>query len=103
MIFLKEIVSSLPQTMQDPQTSDVEHGTGPTKNVSLALITGLLMPTKTVFLFLTNVLLMMNLALALHASRVMTLLMENVFSLPQTMLKLLTLVVPHGIGIIKSA
>ena len=51
--------------------------------------------------FLTNVKLGIRMVLALNATRVMTLLMENVFSLSLTTLNLPTLDVLPGTGIIK--
>ena len=53
-------------------TSDVEPGTGKTKSAFSAQRTGLSIPIKSAFLFLTNAALTMPLVPALLASRVTT-------------------------------
>ena len=58
-ISLMELANSLPSTLPSLLTQDVLIGTGTTKSAWLAPKTGSSMPIKSVFLFQTNVLLMM--------------------------------------------
>lgn len=64
--------------------SDAEHGTGIIRYALLALRTGLLMLTKSAFLSLISVKVMMKLDIVPFAIKVMILKKDNAFSQPQT-------------------
>ncbi len=103
MTLRKVPVSSLTSTMPSPPIQDAEHGIGTTKSAFPALKDGFSMLTRSVSQCLTTVPLMTIKETALPASRDMTLRKVPVSSLTSTMLRPLTLVVPLGTGIIKSA
>ncbi len=69
------------RTMSSLQISDAEPGIGTTKSAFPAPTDGSSMTIKSVLQFLINVPLMMPQELVLLATKVMTLRMENVFSL----------------------
>lgn len=99
MIMLKENVFTPQKTPLDPQILAVLLGIGIIKNVSPAPNGGLSMLITFVFQFLINVKLVMNLVIVLHATRAMTLRMDNVFGHLTMKPNPLTLDVELGIGI----
>lgn len=80
-ILSMELASSLLPTMPGPLTLDVLLGIGKSKSASLVPRTGLRVPVVNVFPLLTNVPLMPLTEIVLLASRDMTSLKDNAFSL----------------------
>jgi len=102
-ILRTELAFSHHSTTLSPLIQDAPPGIGIIKSALLALNNGFSMETRNVFQFLTNAPPTVITEPASHASRVTILRMEPAFSLNSTMLSLLILDVPPGIGITKSA
>ena len=96
-------MSSRTSTTPSLLTLAVPPGTGTIKSALLALTTGSSMLMESVFQFLISVPPMLKTEIVNLATKDTILRKESVSSLNSTMLSLLTLDVPPGIGIIKSA